>query len=193
MRLHKDEIKTVDTSKSDLKKLLKEKSTLEVECERIRECVRTNNRSFPQAVRSHLINSNKCKYLTMYGDNVVPLTKVINLDLSILQKFYESRVPPNLDEESQWFESIIYSHTSKFKLSNTSINAKIIDNVRKIDSRVWPDDLNRTPGTHRPTYPPSFNTNLNHTSLYTVPSTQFGSPPISAFGNTPLHCPAPLL
>ena len=70
----------------------------------------------------------------MYGDNVVPLTKVINLDLSILQKLYESRVPPNLDEESQRFESIIYSHTSKFKSSNTSINAKIIDNVRKIDS-----------------------------------------------------------
>ena len=90
MRLHKDEMKTIDTSKSDLKKLLKEKSTLEVECECIRECVRTNNRSFPQAVRSHLINSNKCKYLTMYGDNVVPLTKVIILDLSILQKFYEN-------------------------------------------------------------------------------------------------------
>ena len=190
MRLHKDEMKTIDTSKSDLKKLLKEKSTLEVECERIRECVRTNNRSFPQAVRSHLINSNKCKYLTMYGDNVVPLTKVINLDLSILQKFYESRVPPNFDEESQRFESIIYSHTSKFKSSNTSINAKIIDNVRKIDSLVRPDDLNRTPGTHRPTYPPSFNTNLNHTSLYTVPSMQFGSPPICAFGNTPPLLPS---
>ena len=126
----------------------------------------------------------------MYGDNVVPLTKVINLDLSILQKFYESRVPPNLDEESQQFESIIDSHTSKFKSSNTSINAKIIDNVRKIDSRVRPDDLNRTPGTHRPAYPPSFNTNLNHTSLYTVPSTQFGSPAISAFGSTPPPLPS---
>ena len=78
MRLHKDERKTFDTSKSNLKKLLKEKSTLEVECERIRECVCTNNRSFTQAVMSHLINSNKRKYLTMYGDNVVPLTKVIN-------------------------------------------------------------------------------------------------------------------
>ena len=101
MRLHKDEMKTIDTSKSNLKKLLKEKFTLEIECEHIRECVHTNNRSFPQVVRSHLINSNRHKYLTMYGDNVVPLTKVINLDLSILQKFYESRVPPNLDEESQ--------------------------------------------------------------------------------------------
>ena len=35
MRLHKDEMKPFDTSKSNLKKLLKEKSTLEVECERI--------------------------------------------------------------------------------------------------------------------------------------------------------------
>ena len=35
MRLHKDEMKTFDTSKPNLKKLLKEKSTLEVECERI--------------------------------------------------------------------------------------------------------------------------------------------------------------
>ena len=121
----------------------------------------------------------------MYGDNVVPLTKVINLDLSIFQKFNESRVPLNLDEESQRFESIINSHTSKFKSSNTSTNAKIIENVRKIDSRVLPDDLNRTPGTHRPTYPPSFNTNLNHTSPYSLPSMQFGSPPISAFGNGP--------
>ena len=81
MRLHKEEMKNIDTSKSNLKKLLKEKSTLEIECEHIRECVCTNNQSFPQAVRSHLINSNKHKYLTMYGDNVVPLTKVINLDL----------------------------------------------------------------------------------------------------------------
>ena len=186
MRLHKEEMKNIDTSKSNLKKLLKEKSTLETECECIRECVHANNRSFPQAVRSHLINSNKCKYLTMYGDNVVPLTKVINLDLTILQKFYESRVPPNLDEESQLFESIISAHTSKFKSSNTSINAKIIDNVRKIDSQVQPDELNRTPSTHRPTCTPSFNTctTLNHTFVCTVPSMQFGSPTISPFAST---------
>ena len=43
---------------------------------------------------------------------------------------------------------------------------------------------------HRPTYPPSFNTNLNHTSLYTVPSTQFGSPTVSTFGSTPPLLPS---
>ena len=86
-----------------------------------------------------------------------------------------------MDEESQQFESIIYAHTSKFKLSNTSINTKIIDNVRKIDSRVQPDNLNRTPGMHRPTYPPSFNTNLNHTSLYTVSSPPLPNTPFIEF------------
>ena len=146
MRLHKDELKQIDASKNDLKKLLKEKSTLESECEHIRESIRTNNRSFPQAVRSHLVNSNKPKYLAMYGQQIIPLTKVINLDLSILQKFYDNRVPLNLDIESEWFEVIIAAHTEKFKSSNTSINAKIMDNVRRIESRVRPDHLNVIPG-----------------------------------------------
>ena len=39
MRLHKDELKQIDASKNDLKKLLKEKGTLESECERIRESI----------------------------------------------------------------------------------------------------------------------------------------------------------
>ena len=110
MRLHKDELKQIDASKNDLKKLLKEKSTLESECERIRESIRTNNQSFPHAVRSHLVNSNKPKYLAMYGQQIIPLTMVINLDLSILQKFYDNKVPHNLDIESEQFETIIAAH-----------------------------------------------------------------------------------
>ena len=141
MPLHKDEIKTIDVNKANLKKLVKEKTILESECQKIQESIRTNNRSFPQAVRSHLINSNKAKYLTMYGDAVMPLTKIINLDLSILQKYYDSRVPPNLDEESRLFEQIICTHNSKFKSSKTSINAKLIESIRKIDSRIHRSDV----------------------------------------------------
>ena len=141
MRLHKDEMKAIDGNKATLKKLVKEKTILESECEKIQESIRTNNRSFPQAVRSHLINSNKPKYLTMYGDAVVPLTKIINLDLSILQKYYDNRVPQNLDEESRLFEQIICTHNSKFKSSKTSINAKLIDSVRKIESRIHRSDV----------------------------------------------------
>ena len=141
MCLHKDEMKAINGNKATLKKLVKEKTILESECEKILESIRTNNRSFPQAVRSHLINSNKPKYLTMYGDAVVPLTKIINLDLSILQKYYDSRVPVNLDAESRLFEQIICSHNSKFKSSKTSINAKLIDSVRKIESRIHRSDV----------------------------------------------------
>ena len=146
MRLHKDEMKTINVNKANLKKLVKEKTILESECQKIQESIHTNNRSFPQAVRSHLINSNKAKYLTMYGDAVVPLTKIINLDLSILQKYYDSRVPPNLDEESRLFEQIICTHNSKFKSSRLdwsswSINAKLIESVRKIESRIHRCDV----------------------------------------------------
>ena len=141
MHLHKDKMKTINVNKANLKKLVKEKTILESECQKIQESILTNNRSFPQAVRSHLINSNKAKYLTMYGDAVVPLTKIINLDLSILQKYYDSRVLPNLDEESRLFEQIICTHNSKFKSSKTSINAKLIESVRKIESRIHRSDV----------------------------------------------------
>ena len=191
MRLHKDELKQIDASKNDLKKLLKEKSTLESECERIRESIRTNNRSFPHAVRSHLVNSNKPKYLAMYGQQIIPLTKVINLDLSILQKFYDNKVPHNLDIESEWFEAIIAAHTEKFKSSKTSINAKIMDNVRRIESRVRPDHLNAIPGnntciTSSVSSTPVLDTSLSPNPDVTKMANHYASPTFGQFSQTPL-------
>ena len=181
MRLHKDEIKAIDGNKATLEKLVKEKAILESECEKIQESIRTNNRSFPQAVRSHLINSNKAKYLMMYGDAVVPLTKIINLDLSILQKYYNSHVPPNLDEESRLFEQIICTHNSKFKSSKTSINAKLIESLRKIESRIHCSDVLTHTGT--PNSVP-LGTNYVSSSASATPvnsvtsnSQQFATPP----------------
>ena len=78
MRLHKNEIKHLDSMKAQLHKLVKEKQSLDSESEKIQQSIVAHTKSFPQAVRSYLINSNKQKYLTMYGDEVVPLTKVIN-------------------------------------------------------------------------------------------------------------------
>ena len=170
-------MKTIHVNKANFKKLVKEKTILESECQKIQESIRTNNRSFLQAVRSHLINSNKAKYLTMYGDAVVPLTKIINLDLSILQKYYDSRVLPNLDEESRLFEQIICSHNSKFKSSKTSINAKLIESVRKIESRIHRSDVLAHIGT-----PESGQQATNYTSttasapLNSINSQQFAKP-----------------
>ena len=191
MRLHKDELKQIDASKNDLKKLLKEKSTLESECEHIRESIRTNNRSFPQAVRSHLVNSNKPKYLAMYGQQIIPLTKVINLDLSILQKFYDNKVPHNLHIESERFEVIIAAHTEKFKSSKTSINAKIMDNVRRIESRVRPAHLNAIPGnntciTSTVSSTPVLDTSLSPNPDVTKMANHYADPTFGQFSNTPI-------
>ena len=111
------------------------------------------------------MNSNKPKYLAMYGQQIIPLTKVINLDLSILQKFYDNKVPPNLDIESERFEAIIAAHTEKFKSSKTSINAKIMDNVRRIESQVRPDHLNAIPGNNTCITSPVSSTPVLDTSL----------------------------
>ena len=66
MCLHKNELKELDTMKAQLWKLMKEKQTLDSECEKIQESILANSRSFPQAICSTLINSNKQKYLTVW-------------------------------------------------------------------------------------------------------------------------------
>ena len=137
LKLHKDELKHQDTLKANLRKLVKEKLSLDAECEKISETINMNNKSFAQAVRGYLINSNKHKYLTTYAEQVVPLTKVINYDLSILQKHYHNRVPDNLSEESDLFASILDPHQSNVPgKCGTSLNAKLQESLSKVDHRI---------------------------------------------------------
>ena len=144
------------------------------------------------------MNSNKPKYLAMYGQQIIPLTKVINLDLSILQKLYDNKVPHNLDIESERFKAIIAAHTEKFKSSKTSINAKIMDNVRRIESRVRPDHLNAIPGNNTCITSPVSSTPMLDTSLSPNPdvtkmANHYASPTFGQFSNTPLPWPRPFL
>ena len=136
------------------------------------------------------MNSNKPKYLAIYGQQIIPLTKVINLDLSILQKFYDNKVPHNLDIESERLEATIAAHTEKFKSSKTSINAKIMDNVRRIESRVRPDHLNAIPGNNTCITSPVSSTPVLDTSLSPNPdvtkmANHYASPTFGQFSNTP--------
>ena len=111
--------------------------SLDAECEKISETINMNNKSFAQAVRGYLINSNKHKYLTTYAEQVVPLTKVINYDLSILQKHYHNRVPDNLSEESGLFASILDPHQGNVPGKyGTSLNAKLQESLSKVDHRI---------------------------------------------------------
>ena len=136
LKLHKDEMKQLDTMKASLRKLLKDKKSLESECDKIQESIVANSKSFPQAVCGHLINSNKKKYLTVYGEEVVPLTKIINLDISILQKHYNNRVPENLSEASLMFGNIISMHENKIHSATNSIGERLKESVHKINSKI---------------------------------------------------------
>ena len=132
-------MKEINIKRADLKKILKERAQLENECEKTQEKISNTWRSFPQAVKSHLINLNKQKYLTMFGESVVPLTKVINIDLTILQKHYGNRVPSNLSEESKYFQTILESKNDTFK-NSTSLNAKVLDSVMRLDNHILGPD-----------------------------------------------------
>ena len=66
----------------------------------------------------------------------MPLTKLINVDLSILQRFYKNKVPGDLEEESHNFSYIIDGHYDQFKSTETSINSKLLESVRHVDSRI---------------------------------------------------------
>ena len=122
--------------KAQLQKLMKEKQTLDSEGEKIQESILANSRSFPQAIHSTLINSNKWKYLTIYGKEVVPLTKVINFDISVLQKHYNNHVPDDLVRESELFESIINMYDTKVCSAMNTLEMKLKNSVREIDNCI---------------------------------------------------------
>ena len=72
MKLHKEEIKAHESMKASVKKLVKDKQTLQSEADKAQEAIVMNNKSFFQAVRSYLINSDKLRYLTKYGRKLSP-------------------------------------------------------------------------------------------------------------------------
>ena len=142
MHLHKNELKELDTMKAQLRKLVKEKQTLDSECEKIQESILANSRSFPQAICSTLINSNKRKYLTIYGKEVVLLTKVINFDISVLQKYYNNCVPDDLVHKSELFESIINMYNTKVCSATNTLEMKLKNSVREIDNCIKKTQVN---------------------------------------------------
>ena len=99
IRFQKSEMKVVDNKKGHLKKLIRDKVSLESECKKIRETIAATVKTFPQAIRSALINSNKKEYLTMHEGKFVPLTTRINRDITILQKYYGDKIPSDIDQE----------------------------------------------------------------------------------------------
>ena len=78
IKFHKSELKIVENKKVQLKKLIRDKVSLEAESKKIRETIASTIKTFPQAIKTALINSNKKEYLTIHDGKFVPLTTRIN-------------------------------------------------------------------------------------------------------------------
>ena len=159
VRLHKDELKQLDTMKATLKKMVKDKLSLDAEAEKTIDTINQNNKSFVQAVRGYLINSNKHKYLTTYAGQVVPLSKVINIDLSILQKYFNNKVPDNITVESQFFQNILAVHQQTLASRHpSSLTSKLHESLSSVERRISP--------SHQDSVSTSLVSPTNPTNLY---------------------------
>ena len=156
LNLHKNELKQVDGLRAQLKKMVRDKMALDGEVEKVSDAISQNNKTFAQAVRGYLINSNKHKYLSTYAGQVVPLTKVINIDISILQKHYKNRVPDNIDDESELFQNILATHQQQLhftKANTSSLDSKLRQSVLQVEQRIAPKQTVHPPGYHAPSSP----------------------------------------
>ena len=141
LKLHKNELKSFDMKKAQMKKLLKEKLSLESECKKCRETITTTVKSFPQAVKTSLINSNKRAYLTIHDGKFVSLTTKINRDISILQKYYSGKVPDYLEQESALFSAIIEEASKEFKLNSVTVEQKLEERLSSVHRRITVNKL----------------------------------------------------
>ena len=122
--------------KAQMKKLLKEKLSLESECKKCRETISATVKSFPQAVKTSLRNSNKRADLTVHDGKFVPLTTKINRDISILQKYYNGKVPDDLEQESALFPAIIEEASKEFKLNSVTVEQKLEERLSSVHRRI---------------------------------------------------------
>lgn len=104
---HPDQKLIVDSAADTLKKLERELSHKRDEYEMRLKAKNSASQSFSQRVRTHLINSNKNKYLIRTAEGVVPRSAAVNVDLAKLEKHFKGKVPAELEVVSTLFENII--------------------------------------------------------------------------------------
>ena len=132
IRFHKSELKVVENKKVQLKKLIRDKVSLESESKKIRETIASTVKTFPQAVKTALINSNKKEYLTIHEGKFVPLTTRIFRDISILQKYYNGRIPSDIEQESSLFPTIIAEVNKRFQVNSFTFEQKLEETLSSV-------------------------------------------------------------
>ena len=96
------------------------------------ETITSTVKTFPQAVKTVLINSNKKEYLTIHEGKFVPLTTRINRDISILQKYYNGRIPSDIEQESSLFPTIIAEANKRFQLNSFTVEQKLEETLSSV-------------------------------------------------------------
>ena len=122
----------------DVKKFNKAIKGLQAEMQKLTSTVNSEERSFGNRIRPHLIRSNVKKYLVPHGNTFVPASRVINLDSKILEAFYGNVFPADIEGEVDLFESIIKSHHEKHSRahhsSQGSIETKLAEQLSRLHS-----------------------------------------------------------
>ena len=136
IRFHKSELKELELKKAQLKKLIRDKSSLESECKKVRDTITATVKSFPQAVKTALINSNKKEYLAIHDGKFVPLTTKINRDISILQKYYNGKIPDDIESESSMFPAIIQEASKQFRLNSLTVEQKLEEHLSSVHRKI---------------------------------------------------------
>lgn len=138
LKLHPAESKEVETLRAKSKKALKPIKTLESEIEKLKATLDSQQRSFTNRIRCHLIRSNVDKYLVKKDGKLFPCTRVINIDATILQAHYNNVVPVNLEAEREVFAGIIREHHKKYApahhAAEGTIEAKLSAKLAQLSS-----------------------------------------------------------
>lgn len=93
-----------------LEKNLREK-TLDLEMKQ--KAVDSVKNSFSQKIRGHLMNSDKEKYLLKTANgNYVPRSGLVNIDTAKIEKYFQGKVPENIELVAKTFPMIIRNFDS---------------------------------------------------------------------------------
>ena len=105
---------------------------MESECKKVCETIAATVKTFPQAIKTALINSNKKEYLTVHDGKFVPLTMKINRDITILQKYYNGKIPSDIEQESSLFPAIIAEANKQLSVKSFTIEQKLEETLSSV-------------------------------------------------------------
>ena len=196
IRFHKSELKVVENKKVHLKKLIHDKVSLGSECKKIRETIASTVKTFPQAVKTALINSNKKEYLTIHECKFVPLTTRISRDISILQKYYNGKIPNDIEQESSLFPTIIAEANKRFQVNSFTVEQKLEETLSSVHRRITVNSGSLSESNCITVdSSPEINTNQQTTTTVNIASpdsmTGHGMFPNNALNSPPTKLPKP--